>query len=684
MLTRLQRRARETSEDNSNANDTAAEHQTFQQTTSEQTKMTDKVKEIKTFIYKLDIPADDYPTREHGVQKFLAITFPVRQNIRVLPKDQACNADIITEAEMFSTNSFNANNYIFDKKELWKFRQGKNGKVLYYSTSIRVEGEASLYEMKSNNAYFDLLHKYGMYVSARKNGPTLATVPIGWIKHVNADHCCMQTLQHQLEALLENEIPDPYIYVAKRREVVHLKQNKKTYTTIALRAFSTIEHADQIREIITNKLKHNTMGRIRLIACSRDSITQEESAMHFQQQNKFLHDTSLVEVKNVWATDRTTQFSLETQERFNLDEADMVDDEGEWMSHGVRDLLATMIVRNTDYELRDVYYRGGKMIVVTEKDYLKKAVRHVNEFIEICKNHFGPIKFAKMCGNNDPSNFARHPRLAQTVLYGEEGVIQLQSNDIDNEDLRQFRQQEGLEAPLPPKKYNLNRPPAGTQQRRGRERIEKPGLTKPNAAAIWRKFREEAPTSQDPTPKPNAPQPKKPSNDAPIQPTSINQPATTTVIAHDTPNETETCELQRSIANLKAEQKRQKNDIDGRMKALKEASTSISEVQRQIQRDLAEYKKKDDDFKLTIQNQVNYLSAQVTELIAFLTREKTAEESIAMISEQTEHGAKRKAVSPPSPPSPVPSPDSEDSSLSAPSQKTQQLSQSVFAGARSG
>jgi hypothetical protein len=571
-------------------------------------------KQPRAMLYTVEVPTTEFHTREEGLRRFIEITLQCREDIAILPVDAyEAVAPSITDSDQCPTTQDGAAKYYFERRHTSNYRKGKKGLIKYYSTTMRVEGNTPLQILKQERQYRELLEKWGMYVRARSDGPTVTCTTLGWLKNVNPEQCSTNALITELYSKLVH-IPGAYIYVTTRKERVKIQHTKKKYETTAFRLHCRLDRAREIKNALQKSLNTGTtsqaLSKVRLIPCYRNLITEAELSLHITQHNAYLHKAATVEIANVWPTDDRFLISDELKDKFSIKDTDGEEEDDGKRYFDVRELLLTALDRN-NFFVRDAYYRYGNLVIATTKGKEYESAVYCSAFINECNEAYGYDVFAALCGCNTPKNESRQPVIKHIEKYNPNGQIGIMSTDVTEEELAEFQHEEGIEVQEKVEKEpNLAKPPANIRRRQREPTATDPSLLKATAAETWAKFIQKEKQTQ-PARKKHQQAPKKTVTFANTIPTAKNVSPVT---------KGGKSEIEKAIAQMKEDQKTFTANYDStqeRIKAVEKSTIELVNSQKMIRDNMLQmqnsiYEMKE-DFKVRMDAMLNMVRAMTAQ-----------------------------------------------------------------------
>ena len=265
-----------------------------------------------------------------------------------------------------------------------------------------------------------------------------------------------------------------------------LSSKKKAFVTRAYKIMSNIEKLDRSRDVINNTLKEKNMGvgweNVELITFNSDKNT---TAMMIEKQNKYLHNTAVIAIKNIWSiTEKETDINDDVMIKLGLDtNGDEVSTlEEMWWN----------LANKYQHDIQGMVTRRGTLKILTTRTNLDDTVGFARELLRNTIEVLGETRFARMTANHNPD--MRKPALqeAPLILTGH-GRLKLDTTHFTEQEFKSFAHKHGI--PLGNKAdaievvVDTTRPPRAFYHKAGREPVEHdPKKMRDGARSVWEKF----------------------------------------------------------------------------------------------------------------------------------------------------------------------------------------------------
>ena len=256
-----------------------------------------------------------------------------------------------------------------------------------------------------------------------------------------------------------------------------------------------ITHTSKAYDAITQALEEGQLTTgwedVNLVKFGMSKAT---TAMYMTKHNKKLHQTAIVDVRNVWSINEKVTNMTQAQKIIMGYEQEMEEDptlEQMWWN----------IAAQLKYDIRGMVVRKGVLQITTTRARLDETVGFAIDLVRETARAFGMENFAKMVSSFNPNE--RQPYLDErpSILEGN-GKMKIDTNHFTEEEFKKFASNHGihfqaLEITGEETKTDDTRPPRATYYKPGREPVERdPNKLREGAGDLWKKFTEPTTTTQ--------------------------------------------------------------------------------------------------------------------------------------------------------------------------------------------
>jgi hypothetical protein len=448
------------------------------------------------FIHmQISTPMTGNKTRAQKVKEALMIIFATSKYIKLHPKETGAG-EIITNIDDLVTTEEVTDQYFFDKKKGGKKFVRGEGALEYYVTKVRLETDIGLTQMKwkTSTKFLEALKSQHVFLQEYQDGEIMTTGNVGWLVGKNPSNTSISKITNDINKVLK---PIEATAILDVHTVsIRFAQKKTAFVTRAFKIMSNVDKVDKVKEILQNALKDQKLGvgweATELIGFNVD---KNITAMMIEKHNKYLHNTAVIAIKNIWSITESGQITDESLQLLGLERK-------EEKISTIEELWWTL-ANKYQHDVQGMITRRGTLELLTTKQNLDDTVAFARELLNNTIDALGLENFAKMTANHNPTS--RVPKLheAPLILSGQ-GRLKLDTTLFTEQEFKNFANKHGI--PLDNKvdikevSIDTTRPPKAFYHKAGREPVEHdPRKMRDGAKKIWESFVNNSTTKQQKT-----------------------------------------------------------------------------------------------------------------------------------------------------------------------------------------
>jgi hypothetical protein len=438
------------------------------------------------FIHmQISTPMTGNKTRAQKVKEALMIIFATSKFIKLHPKEAGVG-EIITNIDDLVTTEEVTEQYFFDKKKGGKKYVRGEGALEYYVTKVKLETDIGLTQMKwkTSTKFLEALKAQHVFLQEYQDGEIMRTGNVGWLVGKNPSNTSITKVTQDLNNVLSQVEATAILDV--HTVSIRFPQKKTAFVTRAYKIMTNLEKIDKVKDIIQTTLKEKKMGvgwgKVDLITFNTDKNT---TAMMIEKQNKYLHNTAVISIKNIWSiTERDYDISdaiMTSLGLSNVDENVTSIEELWWM-----------LANKYQHDVQGMVTRRGTLEILTTRKNLDDTVAFARDLLRNTTEALGPARFAKMTANHNPNTRFPVIQEAPMILSGP-GRLKLDTTLFTEQEFKNFANKHGI--PLDKKtatkeiSVDTTRPPKAFFHKAGREPVEHdPRKMREGAKKIWESF----------------------------------------------------------------------------------------------------------------------------------------------------------------------------------------------------
>ena len=439
---------------------------------------------VRYIHMQISTPMSGNKTRASKVKEALMIIFATSKYIKLHPKE-AGEGEIITNIDDLTTTEEVTNQYFFDKKIGGKKYIRGEGAVEYYVTKVRLETDISLTQMKwhTSTKFLEALKAQNIFLQEYQDGRIMRTSNVGWLVGINPSNTSISKVTKDLNRVLNTV--DATAIIDVHTVSIRFPMTKKAFVTRAYKVMSNVEKHEEATMLLNETLKDKNMGvgweNAELITFSSDKNT---TAMMIEKHNKYLHNTAVVAIKNIWSiTEKEDTINDAEKKRLGLDaDSEVSTIEEMWWS----------LANKYQHDIQGMVTRRGTLEILTTRRNLNDTVRFARELVSNTIDVLGEARFSRLTANHNPQ--LRKPTIQESpIILAGKGRIQLDTKHFTEDEFKRFASKHGI--PLGNKGETTDvvadttRPPKAFYHKAGREPVEHdPRKMREGARSVWEKF----------------------------------------------------------------------------------------------------------------------------------------------------------------------------------------------------
>ena len=361
--------------------------------------------------YEIMVPQTVAPTVQSAVKKTVAVLL-ANSSISIIPHVKNTSRNSVQNERDFPIEVVAMKDYIFDVGKVYH-----NG-VAHFKASFLVEATESLTKIKRNGA-IDKLKNKRIYVQEFDSDEVFESKEVGFLCNLHPIFTAKGKVLSELknyvrevtgeEVKMKLKLTNRYFGNAREGAV------KSQYLALYI---ESIYHKE-IGQVIGNGLERNRILKlwknVKLLPTRPSlhaSYNKERFFQVLQIHNKSIRDTTRVAIKNMWVGDYRLWPKEELHEAMGVPHQD----------YTFRQLLLKAASLQK-VEILDFYVSGSQAFVVCNNSNYTKTCDFIDVFLDICKEKYGEVDFAKQMRSVDPYDPKRHPiRVKRPVFTSTKGV----------------------------------------------------------------------------------------------------------------------------------------------------------------------------------------------------------------------------------------------------------------------